>query len=181
MKLPEIKLAKTESLVLRACRSDLTSRNGFKWKSKGIVTAPDWRPNKECGHGLHGWLRGVGKPGVWEHYNNDIWLVLAVKTKDLIDLDGKVKFPSCRVLFAGSREVATALAISHCPGAKVNYGTATAGDEGTATAGYKGTATAGYKGTATAGYKGTAAAGDEGTATAGDQGTATAGYKGNAT
>ena len=81
-----------------------------------------------------------------------------------------MKFPTCRVLFTGKREVATALIKEHYPAARVIYGTATAGNYGTATAGYNGTATAGYKGTATAG--------NYGTATAGNYGAATAGYNG---
>ena len=197
MKLPEIKFAKTETLVLRCCRHDFTSRDGFQWKKKGTVTAPDWEHRPYCGHGLHGWKHGEGDHSVWEHDESDVWMVLAVKTKSIVELDGKVKFPTCRVLFTGKREVATALIKEHYPAARVIYGTATAGENGTATAGYKGTATAGNygtatagnygtatageNGTATAGYKGTATAGNYGTATAGNYGTATAGYNGTAT
>jgi len=159
MKLPSIKFAKTETLVLRCCRADLTSHGGFQWKKSGIVSAPDFRNNKVCGNGIHGWRRGEGDFGAWEARDDDLWLVLAAKTKDIVDLDGKVKFPRCRVLYAGNKEIATALISENCPGAAVIHGTATAGYKGTATAGYGGTATAGYKGTATAGYKGTATSG----------------------
>ena len=159
MKLPSIKFAKTETLVLRCCRADLTSHGGFQWKKSGIVSAPDFRNNKVCGNGIHGWRRGEGDFGAWEARDDDLWLVLAAKTKDIVDLDGKVKFPRCRVLYAGNKEIATALISENCPGAAVIHGTATAG--------YKGTATAGNYGTATAGYGGTATAGDGGTATSG--------------
>ena len=162
MKLPEIKFAKTETLVLRCCRHDFTSRDGFQWKKKGTVTAPDWEHRPYCGNGLHGWKHGEGDHSVWEHYESDVWMVLAVKTKSIVELDGKVKFPTCRVLFTGKREVATALIKEHYPAARVIYGTATAGENGTATAGNYGTATAGYNGTATAGYNGTATAGENG-------------------
>jgi len=181
MKLPSIKFAKTETLVLRCCRADLTSHGGFQWKKSGIVSAPDFRNNKVCGNGIHGWRRGEGDFGAWEARDDDLWLVLAAKTKDIVDLDGKVKFPRCRVLYAGNKEIATALISENCPGAAVIHGTATAGYKGTATAGYGGTATAGDGGTATSGYGGTATAGNYGTATAGNYGTATAGYGGTAT
>jgi len=160
---------KTEVLVLRACRSDLTSRNGFIWKNKH-VKAPDWSPSPTCGQGLHGWLNGQGDTTVWSHEPEDKWLILAVKKNTVVDLQGKVKFPTARKLFVGTRDEAATLLASLLPGVPVMYATATAGYKGTATAGYKGTATAGYKGTATAGYKGTATAGDEGTATAGNYG-----------
>ena len=180
MKLPEIKFAKTETLVLRCCRHDFTSRDGFRWKKKGTVTAPDWEHRPYCGQGLHGWKHGEGDHSVWEHYESDVWMVLAVKTKSIVELDGKVKFPTCRVLFTGKREIAAALIKEHYPMARVIYGTASAGNYGTATAGYKGTATAGNYGTATAGNYGTATAGNYGTASAGNYGTASAGYKGTA-
>ena len=154
MKLPKIKFAKTETLVLRCCRHDFTSRDGFQWKKKGTVTAPDWEHRPCCGNGLYGWKHGEGDHSVWEHDESDVWMVLAVKTKSIVKLDGKVKFPTCRVLFTGKREVATALIKEHYPAARVIYGTATAGNYGTATAGYNGTATAGNYGTATAGYNG---------------------------
>ena len=48
--------AKT-SLVLRVCRPDLTSRNGFAWPSEigAKVEAPDWEESNSCGNGIHGW------------------------------------------------------------------------------------------------------------------------------
>ena len=181
-KLPTIKFnPKTETLVLRCCKADMTSRDRFKWPEKGTIKAPDFSKTPECGQGLHGWARGEGDFGAWSSSPDDQWLVLAVKTTSLIDLGGKVKFPSARVLFCGERDTAVALIQKHYPDAAVIYGTATAGECGTATAGYRGTATAGYRGTATAGDRGTATAGECGTATAGECGTATAGEYGTAT
>ena len=178
MNLPTIKFAKTESLVLRCCRADMTSYGGFVWKKKGVVKAPDWKKNRDCGNGLRGWLSGQGHYDAWSASSDDLWMVVAVKTKDIIDLNGKVKFPAARVLYVGKREIATGLIVAHCPASKVIYGTVTAGDYGTATAGYGGTATAGYGGTATAGEGGTATAGNYGTVTAGEGGTVTAGEGG---
>jgi len=152
---PEIKYnPKTECLVLRACREDLTSRDGFSWKAKH-VKAPDWSPTPSCGQGLHGWLEGQGDPDVWEHRDSDKWLILAVKKRTVVDLGGKVKFPAAHKLYVGSRDEATTLLASLLPGIAVMFATATAGYRGTATAGGCGTATAGDCGTATAGYRGT--------------------------
>ena len=146
MNLPTIKFAKTESLVLRCCRADMTSYGGFVWKKKGVVKAPDWKKNRDCGNGLRGWLSGQGHYDAWSASSDDLWMVVAVKTKDIIDLNGKVKFPAARVLYVGKREIATGLIVAHCPASKVIYGTVTAGDYGTATAGYGGTVTAGEGG-----------------------------------
>ena len=178
MNLPTIKFAKTESLVLRCCRADMTSYGGFVWKKKGVVKAPDWKKNRDCGNGLHGWLSGQGhydawsassddlwsasSDDLWRASSDDLWMVVAVKTKDIIDLNGKVKFPAARVLYVGKREIATGLIVAHCPASKVIYGTVTAGDYGTATAGYGGTVTAGDYGIATAGEGGTVTAGEGG-------------------
>ena len=180
----KIILKEGEALVLRTCAADMTSHNGFKWPRKGTVEAPDWKPTKDCGNGLHGFLWGEGDASLASGDAKAKWVVCVVEESKCIDLDGKVKFPEATVVFVGKRENAVALIQAHAPaGKRVNWGTATAGwkgtatagDEGTATAGDEGTATAGDEGTATAGWKGTATAGDEGTATAGNLGTATAG------
>jgi hypothetical protein len=110
------------------------------------------------------------------------WLVVEVDSDQIVDLGGKVKFPSGTVVYCGDGPGAGKYVCEHGGfGHVVVHGTATAGDDGTAIAGAGGTATAGYRGTAIAGYDGTATAGDCGTATAGDYGTATAGDGGTAT
>ena len=180
-------------LVMRVCRADMTSRDGFRWPESGMVEAPEWKPTAECGHGLHGWLWGEGDITVADdlpHGQGARWLVVRVAAAEVVDLRGKVKFPRGEVVFVGeAHEAAYYLAthgavgraIIHGASSAGNRGTATAGDEGTATAGDGGTATAGYIGTATAGDGGTATAGNRGTATAGDGGIATAGNRGTAT
>jgi hypothetical protein len=158
-------------LVLRTCNADLTSYNGFQWPESGSVECPDWSPEPICGNGLHGLLWGEGSPGYLNLQDSAKWLVVEVASADIVDVDGKVKFPRGTVVYCGDRTGATEYLYSHgAAGKPVVYGTATAGDYGTATAGDYGTATAGDGGTATAG--------DGGTATAGDGGTATAGYRG---
>lgn len=55
-------MTKTTALVLRCCRSDMSSKNGFVWPALGeAAIAPDWINNNECGNGLHGWLYGAGE------------------------------------------------------------------------------------------------------------------------
>jgi len=168
----------------------MTSHSGFKWPESGPISAPDWKPTKECGNGLHGFMWGEGDGALASWDATAKWLVVSVDTASVIDLGGKVKFPRGEVVFCGDRAGATGYLLLRLPtprrviGAVVAAGcsgTATAGDSGTATAGYRGTATAGDRGTATAGDRGTATAGCSGTATAGYRGTATAGYRGTAT
>jgi len=177
-------------LVLKSVKADMTAYNGFLWPKKGKCVAPDWMPTIDCGNGLHGWKWGEGNASLRVKSEDAKWLVLSVEESTIIDLNGKVKFPECEVVFVGECHEAVLIIQSCAPdGNKCIFGTATAGDGGTATVGYGGTATAGdggtatagYGGTATAGYGGTATAGDGGTATAGDKGTATAGYGGTAT
>jgi hypothetical protein len=169
-------------LVIRTCGPDMTSYGGFRWPVSGPVEAPDWDPTPECGHGLHGLLWGVGEGALLDWSPEATWLVVEVDADVIVDLGGKVKYPSGTVIHCGNRMSATQYIVERGADSSwvVGY-TATAGDCGTATAGYGGTATAGYGGTATAGDRGTATAGDRGTATAGDRGTATAGYRGTAT
>ena len=150
-------------LVLRSCTADLTSHKGFKWPESGPISAPDWEPTPKCGNGLHGWLWGEGDGSVGNYDPDAKWLVVSVEESLLIDLGGKVKYPSGEVVFCGDRFAAAKYVMENGgAGRKVISGTATAGDRGTATAGDSGTATAGYRGTATAGIRGTATAGYSG-------------------
>jgi hypothetical protein len=170
-------------LVLRSCAADMTSYHGqFKWPESGPISCSDWKPTQACGSGLHGWLWGEGDASLGDFSEGAKWLVVSVDEAMLIDLSGKVKFPSGDVVFCGDRMAAGKYVVDNGGfGKRVISGTATAGDSGTATAGVRGTATAGDSGTATGGVRGTATAGDSGTATAGVRGTATAGDSGTAT
>ena len=137
-------------LILRTCKADRTSRNGFQWPEMGYVEAPDWNPSAQCGNGLHGWLRGEGD-GSLVYDGERLGQVVETYLDHIVDLDGKVKFPFGWVVFTGDLHEAARIVSTKYPMAKVCFGTATAGYRGTATAGYRGTATAGYYGTATAG------------------------------
>jgi len=174
-------MAKKKVLILRTCEWNMSSYNGFKWPKSGYVEASDWNPGRFCGCGLHGWLWGEGDGSLGNWGLDAKWLVVEVDADKVIDLDGKVKFPSGNVVFCGTRLDATNYLVKEAPGKAVIGAMATAGDGGTATAGYKGVAVVGHRGTATAGEYGMATAGCDGTATAGHDGTATAGEYGTAT
>ena len=144
--------------VLKVISKDRTSYGGFVWPTEGVVTATDWAATAECGRGLHGWLLGVGDVTVSGDKHSDpgsIWLVLKVNKADIVDLVGKVKFPTCEVVFTGNRDNAITEIVKY--GAlheNIMYGTVTAsGNSGKATAsGEGGKASAGPNGSITLSY-----------------------------
>jgi hypothetical protein len=187
-----------KALILRTCKNDLTSYNGFKWPKKGYVECPDWDPKPKCGNGLHGLLWGEGDGCLLNWSEGAKWQVVEVDLEKCVEIGQKVKFPCGNIVYTGDQISATKYILEHggfgktIVGANVVVGnnqnavagyrgTATAGNYGIATAGYYGKATAGNYGTATVGHSGIAIAGDAGTATAGDAGTAIAGIGGKAT
>ena len=178
------------SLVLRVCRPDGTSRDGFQWPMKvgAEVVAPDWKNNTECGNGLHGWLYGQGDYGCVSYWEDDEakWLVLEVESDGIDLLGGNCKFPRAVVRFVGTRAAAADYIIVNEPRAHSStvigaclkagegevvqvgsLGTAMAGDYGKAIAGGFGKASVGQYGNASVGYKGESTAGLYGTAAAG--------------
>jgi len=194
--------SKGKVLVVRTCNADMTSYNGFVWPKSGVVEAKDFKDNKECGNGLHGWLWSVGD------YSNRIgdhdrtWLVVEVEASQIIQLKNKVKFRSGEVIYCGSWWQAFEIVRSRRPSQKLessatgrlghasatgDYGHASAtGDYGhaSATGDYGHASATGYSGHASAtGYSGHASAtGDSGHASAtGRLGHASAtGYSGHA-
>ncbi len=174
-------------LVLRTCAEDGSSHNGFKWPLSGPVEAKDWKPTKECGDGLHGWLWGHGDWSLKNKAEKIHWLVVEVEQASLIDLGGKVKYPKGNVI-ANFGHWADAMAFIRArrpAGEATNvatgdYGHASAtGDSGHATAtGYSGhaSATGNYGHASATGYSGHASAtGNYGHASAtGDYGHASA-------
>jgi hypothetical protein len=102
-------------LVLRTNKADNTSYNEFKWPLKGKVKCADFEPTAECGHGLHGLLWGQGDGGMLNWNADATWCVVEVEEKDIINLDGKVKFPRGRVVMTGSRRDATCYVYNNAP------------------------------------------------------------------
>ena len=92
-------------LCLRTVAADGTAYNGFQWPAMGLCEAPDWKPTVECGNGLHGYLKGCGDAEQIKW--NGLFQVVKVIESEIIDLDGKVKFPRCEVIFTGSQKDAT--------------------------------------------------------------------------
>jgi hypothetical protein len=91
-----------------------SSYRGFLWPKLGYVEAPDFSPEASCGGGLHGYLRGCGD-GTQIDFNG-LFQVVKVLESEIIDLDGKVKFPRCEVMFTGSQQEATNLLLQEYPG-----------------------------------------------------------------
>jgi hypothetical protein len=176
-------------LVLRTCDAYMVAYNGFQWPESGHVSAPDWDPKPECGHGLHGLLHGCGDYSYLSTQNNAKWLVVKVPKNTCVDIIGKVKFPEGEVIFAGSKDDAIKMIADAYPGEPVVYakrmvgdnGVAVSGNDGTSISGNDGTSISGNYGTSISGESGTSTSGDRGTSTSGDRGTSTSGYYGTST
>ena len=124
-------------LVLRTCNADLTSYFGFRWPASGHIKAPDWEPTPACGNGLHGLLWGEGDGAYLDFYFDAKWLVVEVPAKDVVELNGKVKFPAGKVVFCGDQAGATQYIYHRAPqGTVVNGLILTGGDWSTLTGGY---------------------------------------------
>lgn len=158
-------------LILRTCDKDGKSHGGFQWPLEvgATCTAPDWSPENECGHGLHGALWGEGDGDLFSWDSDALWMVVETDAASVVDLGGKVKFPSCVIRHVGDRMTATAYLANYRKGAIIG---------GTSTSGFRGTSTSGDRGTSTSGDCGTSTSGDRGTSTSGYRGTSTSGYGG---
>jgi len=173
MNLPKLK--KGEALILRTCKEDMTAHSDFKWPKKGKVTAPDWKPTAECGNGLHGLLWGEGDGSNLCFDEKAVWMVCKVKESECVNIDRKVKFPSCEVIYAGTRENATQLIHLVRPNAVIEGLILTGGDYATMTGGDYATMTGGYSATMTGGDYATMTGGDYATMTGGYSATMTGG------
>ena len=172
-------------LILRACRQDRTSHKEFQWPESSPVEAPDWSPKPECGRGLHGLLWGEGNSSHLAMYGNPLWQVVEVDSSDIIDLDGKVKFPRGEVIYTGTREGATGLIYKSAPNGTIihylsltggNHSTLTGGEYSTLTGGNHSTLTGGDNSTLTGGYNSALTGGEYSTLTGGYDSTLTGGY-----
>ena len=148
----ENKMSK-KHLVLKCLAPDFTAYGGFQWPSEvgAKVVAPDWEPTKECGKGLHGWLNGEGDSGVASRFHEPDakWLVLEVPS--FIELSGKVKFKSAKILFIGSRGECARYIWERTKAPCILGLELTGGDCSTLTGGDYSTLTGGYSSTLTGG------------------------------
>jgi len=135
-------------LVMRTCKPDMTSHNGFGWPKSGHVECSDWTATPECGQGLHGFLWGEGDGSLANWDSDAVWLVVEVNADCVVEIPtGKVKFQSGTVVHCGTRETATTFVREHAAGARsIVGGTSTSGDVGTSTSGYRGTSKTGSVG-----------------------------------
>lgn len=157
-------MSRKSVLVLRSCYPDLTSYNGFVWPESGYVEAPDWDPSPICGGGLHGWLWGEGEGSLGNWEEDAKWLVVKVAASKIVDLGGKVKFPSGEVVFCGNRKEATEYLLKKAPDKIIIGAEVTVGDQEIVSTGDKGISIAGNCGIARAKELGSARAGDCGIA-----------------
>ena len=141
------------TLVLRCCAPDMSSANGFVWPGVGqMAEAPDWKNNKDCGNGLHGWLYGQGDYSSSSYWSQKgaRWLAVEVEESSIVMLGDKCKFPRGKVVFVGERHEAAAFVMAHEPRA-ANVAiiglVAATGDGGVVQVGALGSATAGKYGT----------------------------------
>ena len=97
-----------KALVLRTCAADQTSYGGFIWPTEigTIVTCQDWNEEAKCGNGLHGLLDGFGDYSLLLEHFDAIWQIVEVDRDKCIELDGKVKFQSCKLVYSGTMAVA---------------------------------------------------------------------------
>ena len=170
------------SLYLRTTDANGRAYGDFQWPLEvgAIVTAPDWTPAPVCGGGLHGLLNGLGDGNHLSFDSDAIWWI--VEADHAVDLDGKHKFQTCRVVAFGSRQEITAKLHSLVPGpihglilTGGDYSTLTGGDYSTLTGGYESTLTGGRGSTLTGGYESTLTGGRGSTLTGGYESTLTGG------
>jgi hypothetical protein len=118
----------------------MTSYGGFCWPESGPVACDDWDATPQCGGGLHGLLWGQGNGSLLDWSPDARWLVIEVASANVVDIGGKVKFPSGTVVYCGDRAGAIEYIARRAPLGTVIVGhMATAGDYGMATAGDRGT------------------------------------------
>ena len=164
-------------LVLRTCNDDGTSRNSFVWPLTvgSTVTCPDWDSKPECGNGLHGLLWGEGNGELLSWEEDDKWLVLEVEESDIIDLGGKVKFPSCKVVHVGDQKSATNYMYEHSKLKAIVGLMIQVGNSSTILSGYGSKITSGEGSKITSGEGSKITSGDYNTITSGDYSTITSG------
>jgi hypothetical protein len=161
-------------LFLRTTDKDGKSYGGFQWPLEvgATVTAPDWDAKPVCGKGLHGLLNGEGDASHLSPGDDAIWWI--VEATDAVDLLGKHKFQTCKVIAFGKRSEVTPM-LRRMTGTAVHYLMETAGNRSTLTGGDGSTLTGGDRSTLTGGDYSTLTGGDGSTLTGGDRSTLTGG------
>jgi hypothetical protein len=89
----EMDLNRPTSLILRTCKQDGTSYNGFRWPEEGFVK-PDGFDGDQHGRGLYGWLHGEGERSYG--YGDEPgarWLVVETYGDVICDCGSKAVYP----------------------------------------------------------------------------------------
>ena len=155
------------ALFLRTSDRDGKTYGGFQWPMEigAVVTAPDWKRTANCGYGLHGLLDGLGDSSHLSFAAGAVWWI--VEAESPVDLNGKHKFASCRVVAFGPRQEVTAQLHAMRPG-PIHGLCLTGGNRSTLTGGNRSTLTGGYESTLTGGDGSTLTGGNRSTLTGGD-------------
>lgn len=129
----KIRLGDDEVLCLKVLTADRRSgyniANNYFKRAKyfkyprlgGIVTAPDWESSPSCGHGLHGflWAKGEFFAAMDHQLLSEpihIFQVHLIKKSEMVNLGGKVKYKSARVVFESTNPCyATDFIKTHMP------------------------------------------------------------------
>ena len=169
------KEARTEKmLVLRSCKADGSSHNGWKYPltEGAIVEAPDWNTAPKCGGGFHGLPFGDGDQTLLCWDQDAWWQVFEVDAGDVVKIDdAKVKFRRGTQVFlrqglAPGFPLALAYIEANRPKRKAKKGDDIASGDGStaASSGYGSTAASSGKKTVAAsiGRGGAAKAGEDG-------------------
>lgn len=135
-----------KQLFLRTTNKDGKSYGGFQWPREvgATVTAPDWEPTNRPGNGLHGLLNGEGESSYLSFGFDALWWI--VEAENAIDLGGKFKFETCRVVAFGPRAEITPQ-LRKMTGGAVHGLIERGGNRSTITGGNRSTLTGGYEST----------------------------------
>lgn len=87
-------------LALKILHADgKSAHNDFQYPGVGeTVTAPDWMPTYDCGHGLHGYLWGRGDISVSLYKPGEVQLFQVHEVNLYVALRDKIKYPSALVV-----------------------------------------------------------------------------------
>jgi len=97
-----VKVTDGKTTLYKAVDTDLNAGQQHTLTAYPIgetVTAPDWRDNRDCGHGLH---FGVTPSHAGRYFNGQgqpRYLAVEVDAESVVPLGDKAKAPTCRVLY----------------------------------------------------------------------------------
>jgi hypothetical protein len=96
-----VTVADGKATVYKAVDADLNAGQGYtltNYPLGGTVTAPDWKANGACGHGLHFGYRPTVAGGYFNGEGNPRYLECQIDVATMVALGDKVKAPSCVVV-----------------------------------------------------------------------------------